>query len=303
MKKAIQNVELSFVCPQNWDSMTVCGNGRLTPSVNFMKMVMFVILSFVTTEGNSQKADNEMDTNKYDCILLVEPNPEFIGGTKAMYQFLGENIKYPQTCRNIDGTVYVGFVVNTDGSITDVKVKRGVHADIDSEAVRVVQLMSGKWKPGMQNGKPARVSFLLPMKFRLESEQTVQKQDSIPAPVICGIFNPIVQKDKNGESFYVLVEDNPEFIDGQKALFQFIKDNLKNPSSELGCMEGTVYIGFMVETDGRLTDIQVKRSFHPDFSTEALRVVNLMQGKWKAGKQGGKPVRTAYTIPIKFRLE
>lgn len=267
------------------------------------KFIVCTAFSAFLTEGIAQKADNKIDTNKYDCILLVEPNPEFIGGTKAMYQFLGENIKYPQTCRNIDGTVYVGFVVNTDGSITDVKVKRGVHADIDSEAVRVVQLMSGKWKPGMQNGKPARVSFILPMKFRLESEQTAQKQDSIPAPVICGIFNPIVQKDKNGESFYVLVEDNPEFIDGQKELYQFIKDNLKNPSPELGCMEGTVYVGFIVETDGRLTDIQVKRSFHPDFSTEAVRVVNLMSGKWKAGKQSGKPVRVAYTVPIKFRLD
>lgn len=130
-----------------------------------------------------------------------------------------------------------------------------------------------------------------------------QKTDSIPTPVICGIFNPIVQEDKNGESFYMRVEANPKFIDGQKALFQFIKDNLKNPSPQLGCMEGTVYIGFIVETDGRLTDIQVKRSFHPDFSTEAFHVVNLMQGKWKAGKQSGKPVRVAYTIPIKFKLE
>jgi TonB family protein len=89
----------------------------------------------------------------------------------------------------------------------------------------------------------------------------------------------------------------------QPDLGLFIKDNLKNPSPELGCMEGTVYVGFVVETDGRLTDIQAKRSFYPDFSVEALRIVNLMQGKWKAGKQSGKPVRAAYTIPIKFRLE
>lgn len=131
-----------------------------------------------------------------------------------------------------------------------------------------------------------------------------QKTDSIPTPVICGIFNPIVQEDKNGELFYVRVEANPEFIDGNKALFQFIKDSLHYPAiaREID-VEGNVYVGFIVETDGRLTNITVKRGLQRDFDAEAVRVVNLMSGKWKAGKQSGKPVRVAYTVPIKFRLD
>ena len=167
-KKDIENVELSLVCLQNWDSFTVLGNIRLTVSVNFMKMVLFVVLSFVRIEGNAQKADNKIDTNKYDCILLVEPNPEFIGGTKAMFEFLKENLKYPKNARDCEGTVYVGFVVKTDGNLTDVNVKRGLHPDIDDEAVRVVKMMSGKWKPGMQSGKPISVAYTIPIKFRLE---------------------------------------------------------------------------------------------------------------------------------------
>jgi TonB family protein len=297
-KKSIQNIERVFSRPQNWRAMTVC-----TPSVNFAKMLMFAVLSFVLTAGKAQKANNEIDTNKYICILIIEPNPEFIGGPKAMFQFLSENITYPKTARHVEGTVYTGFVVNKDGSLTDVKVKRGVHPDIDSEAVRVVKLMSGKWKAGIQNGKPARVAFTLPIKFRLESESgpTAPKQDTMTQPIECAMTMP--KQDADGV-FVGAVEQSPEFLGGTKALMKFITDSLQYPKAlQQNTMQGTVYVGFIVETDGQLTQINVKRGIGGGCNEEAIRLVNLMQGKWKAGKQSGKPVRVAYTIPIKFKLD
>ena len=68
--------------------------------------------------------------------------------------------------KGIQGTVYVTFVVDTDGSITDVRVLRGIGGGCDEEAVRVVQLMP-KWKPGYQDGKPVRVQFNMPLRFTL----------------------------------------------------------------------------------------------------------------------------------------
>ena len=102
-------------------------------------------------------------------MLFVEQQPEFKDGLKAMYRFLSDNIKYPTVARenNIEGTVYVGFVVGRDGTIRDVVIKRGLGGGLNEEAVRVIQLMP-KWNAGKQNGKAVSVAFTLPIKFKLE---------------------------------------------------------------------------------------------------------------------------------------
>ena len=84
-------------------------------------------------------------------------------------KWLGKNVKYPVIAQenNIQGRVTVQFVIERDGSITDVKVLRGVDPSLDKEAVRVVKSMP-KWKPGKQRGKPVRVSYTVPINFRLQ---------------------------------------------------------------------------------------------------------------------------------------
>jgi periplasmic protein TonB len=106
------------------------------------------------------------DENK--IFMVVEQQPEFEGGYEAMMNFIKKNMRYPASARRmgIDGTVYVSFVVGKNGAIDDVKVLRGISADCDKEAVRVVQAMP-PWKPGKQNGKPVFVRFNLPIKFKL----------------------------------------------------------------------------------------------------------------------------------------
>jgi TonB family protein len=90
-------------------------------------------------------------------------------GSEAMMEFLVKNISYPKEAqdKNIQGTVYVSFIVEKDGSISNAKVIRGVHKLLDKEALRVVNLMP-KWIPGKQNGKTARVAFTMPVKFALK---------------------------------------------------------------------------------------------------------------------------------------
>lgn len=103
-------------------------------------------------------------------FTIVEQQPEFPGGYEAMMKFIQKNVNYPQVEKEagISGTCYVNFVVEKDGSITDVKVLRGVSGGpgCDKEAVRVVKSMPG-WKPGKQNGSAVRVYFNLPIKFTL----------------------------------------------------------------------------------------------------------------------------------------
>lgn len=100
---------------------------------------------------------------------VVEQNPSFPGGDKALMDYLYKNIKYPSVAQDngIQGRVLVQFVVNKDGSIVDPKVLRSVDPSLDKEAMRVVQAMP-KWTPGKQRGKPVRVRFTLPVTFRLQ---------------------------------------------------------------------------------------------------------------------------------------
>ena len=103
-----------------------------------------------------------------EIFTFVEEYPEFPGGEKALYEYIKNNIRYPEVARTsgITGTVYVQFVVEKDGSISDVKVLRGIGGGCDEEAVRVVKSMP-KWKPGKQRGQPVRVYYTLPIDFKL----------------------------------------------------------------------------------------------------------------------------------------
>ncbi|HHT30170.1 MULTISPECIES: energy transducer TonB [Petrimonas] len=104
-----------------------------------------------------------------EIFVVVEEQPEFPGGNAAMMKFLSDNIKYPVIAQEngIQGRVITNFVVERDGSITDVQVVRGVDPSLDKEAVRVIQSMP-KWKPGKQRGSAVRVRFTLPVVFRLQ---------------------------------------------------------------------------------------------------------------------------------------
>ena len=99
---------------------------------------------------------------------VVEENAQFPGGDEACMKWLQEHIKYPQICieQNVQGRVYVGFVVNRDGSIVDVKIIKSPDNNLSKEAERVVKLMP-KWKPAKQGNKTVRSRFNLPVNFRL----------------------------------------------------------------------------------------------------------------------------------------
>jgi protein TonB len=110
----------------------------------------------------------EENTNELEVFTIVENMPEFPGGEAAMRKYIGKNIKYPNLAREnkVEGTVYIQFVINQNGEISDVKILRGIGAGCDEEALRVIKKMPA-WAPGKQRGKPVRVQFTLPVKFKL----------------------------------------------------------------------------------------------------------------------------------------
>ncbi len=112
------------------------------------------------------EAEEEVDEEV--IFTVVEDQPEFPGGEAARQKFLEDNLRYPQMAREagIQGTVFITFVVERDGSVTDVRILRGIGGGCDEEAVRVVRMMP-RWEPGRQRGQPVRVQFNMPIRFRL----------------------------------------------------------------------------------------------------------------------------------------
>ncbi len=113
--------------------------------------------------------EEEEEVVEMEIFTVVESMPGYPGGDAARMKFLQDNIKYPQMAREsgIQGTVYVTFVVETDGSVTDVRVLRGIGGGCDEEAIRVINKMPN-WNAGKQRGKPVRVQFNMPIKFTLQ---------------------------------------------------------------------------------------------------------------------------------------
>lgn len=113
--------------------------------------------------------EGEIDDDTY--FQVVDEEPSFPGGMEAMYKFLAENIKYPQEAKdnNISGRVFVSFIVEPDGSITNPRLLRDIGGGCGQEAIRVVKLMP-RWKPGKNKGQTVRVQFNLPVNFTLTDE-------------------------------------------------------------------------------------------------------------------------------------
>ena len=110
-----------------------------------------------------------LDANTDEVFKVVEVDPEFPGGEEALYKYLAENIKYPEKAKNnkVEGRVYITFVIEKDGTVSDAKVLRSVNEELDAEALRVINAMP-KWKPGTQRGVPVRVQYNIPITFKLQ---------------------------------------------------------------------------------------------------------------------------------------
>ena len=128
--------------------------------------------------GNVHKRENPsskkyVEVSKDSIYSVTEEMPQFPGGPNELMKYLGENIKYPQSAidNKIEGRVFVSFVIEKDGSVTNAEVLRGIDKNCDAEALRVVSSMP-KWKPGInEDGDPVRCKFTVPVVFKLNNKE------------------------------------------------------------------------------------------------------------------------------------
>ena len=145
------------------------------------KLQALVFLFAVSLSMNAQVDPDSLDApppkveeveEPKTVLTLVEQMPEFEGGQQALMNFISKNMVYPSSAVDdeIQGRVYLKFVVSSTGSLEDIQVIRGVPGGeaLHKEAIRVIKLTNGKWNPGKQNGKAVNVAFTLPIVFKLD---------------------------------------------------------------------------------------------------------------------------------------
>ncbi len=219
--------------------------------------------------------------------VVVEEMPEFPGGEMALKKWIASEVKYPVEAmkNNIQGKVYVNFVVDVDGKVILAKIARGVDPLLDKEALRVTSALP-LWNPGKQDGKAVAVSYTIPIQFALDNE---------PATV---------QSAKSGEKeVFVVVEEMPEFPGGELALRKFIAQSVKYPAeAQKAGIQGKVFVTFVVNSNGLVEGAKIARGIDPALDAEAIRVVSSLPA-WIPGKQRGQAVNVSYTTPIEFKLQ
>ncbi len=242
------------------------------------------------------------DDSKRTIYEVVEQMPRFPnGGMPGLMKYLQDNIRYPEAAKQAgtQGRVTVLFVVETDGSISNVKILRGVSPELDEEAIRVISAMP-KWEPGMQRGQAVAVKYTVPVMFRLPKEtKPYAPVDKVGEVVVVGI--PKDEAKVDGEVLDV-AEKMPEFPGGMSGLMQYLSQNIKYPAeARKNGTQGRVVVEVVINTEGRATHAKVTRSVGPSLDAEALRVINDMPA-WKPGTKDGKPVNVKFSVPIMFRL-
>jgi len=234
----------------------------------FLVIAGFLYLSFLPTA----RCQTILEDSVYNFVPQM---PEYPGGQEGILTYFIENMRYPLMAylKGVTGTAYVNFIVEKDGSISDVRVLKPVGYGCDEEAIRLVGLMKD-WKPGELAGEKVRVRSNVPVYF---------KEELYPGSRICTTPDTI-----------------PIFPGGKGALKEYLKRETKYPEkAKQNDIWGMVKIEFVVEKDGTVSNELITDSLGYGCDEEALRVVSQMPA-WEPGYLAGFRIRTLVRLTIDF---
>jgi protein TonB len=200
------------------------------------------------------------------------------------------------------GIVFTAFNINDSVKSADTLGELTVQT-IEDEVIPITRQETPPPPPPPPPPKVIEILTIIDDDVELEEEFEFESTEADDATIIDAV--PVITEEEPEEDteVFVIVEDMPEFPGGELALRQWISNNVKYPviAAENG-VQGKVYVTFVVDRDGSVTNARIARGVDPSLDQEALRVVNNLP-KWKPGKQRGKPVRVSYTVPINFQLQ
>ena len=236
----------------------------------------------VQAKSESQTISDTPEKKEPVPFNQVEVTPTFNGGDASTFsRWVNQQLEYPENCKKegISGRVTLSFTVSETGKVTDVKVLRGVHKDLDNEAIRVVS-SSPDWTPGKVDGKAVAVSYNFPIIFQTKKPENT---DVVP---------------------FQFADTKPGFNGGDVNEFsKWVAQHLIYPENcKKEGISGRVTLSFTVSETGKVTDVKVLRGVHKDLDNEAIRVVS-SSPDWTPGTAEGKAVAIKYTFPVLFQAD
>lgn len=242
-----------------------------------------------TSDTPAQISNQEEDRT----FVMVEQMPVFSEGD--VVKWIAKNTRYPKEAfdKKIEGRVFVKFVVEKDGSTSNIQIVRGVDSSLDNEVIRMIQSMP-KWSPGKQKDKTVRVSFTVPVNFYLQNQQESTTSEELGQIITHQVTN-VSREEVSEEATFVVAEQMPVFPEGDVS--KWVANKVQQGEGQR--VSGRVFVKFIVEKDGSVSNVKVLRGIDPLVDKEAVRIIQSMP-KWQAGKQKGEAVRVSFTIPVNF---
>ena len=250
-------------------------------------------------EAHDEAIRETGETEDDQPFLIAETMPLFpmqeggnpgYGDLNTFRAWVQKNIKYPaEAFRNGEqGRVVLSFVVEKDGSVSNIQILQTPGKAFSEETRRVVAA-SPKWKPGEQRGEKVRVRYTLPVDFRI----TATAQDTKTS-----------ENKGSGEEPFLVVDTPPQFNGGDIGEFRRrVQMNVKYPAEALGKnIYGKVLVTFVIEKDGSVGNAEIFKSPDKSLADEVLRVIG-KSPKWTPGKQRGEAVRVKFGMPVDFAVQ
>ncbi len=257
-----------------------------------MKTLKHLLTLVLLLSSYTLVAQNTLEDDK--IFMVVEDAPMFSGceslekserkacADKKLFKYLNDNIQQQHFSNR--GRVIVKFIVEKDGSITNVNLVRGIGIVEDQYALEVIKNMPN-WIPGRQRGRPVRVQFTVPVAFHgYDGEKIPNKNREDP------LFPGCDQKE--GDDLKKC---------SKSKLTKYIRKNLEYPEeAQLYGIKGTVIVTFKISSDGSISDTAIKNNGLGYGCNEAALDLVLFMPNWIPAKQDGKPISVYYELPVEF---
>jgi hypothetical protein len=256
--------------------------------VNRIVLLILLTVGMVGRDCYGQNTNDIAPPERFDRIenvtdtvifAFAETMPMFPGGELAFNTYLKMHLVYPETelLLQIQGTLFINFVVNTDGSICNVSLAKGIPGspDLAKEAMRVIRTMP-KWTPASMNRRNVRCSMCVPVKFALNNQSAIDSTALNIAPA--------------------------SYVGGEEAMKTYLKENMIYPDSAYDEeIEGTVEVRCIIEKDGSVSHPVLLDPYRTPrtLKREAIRLVGQMP-KWNPALKDGIAVRSGATVPVEF---
>lgn len=280
-----------------------------------MKKIYLLLISVISFTAFSQDKPAQEDTKVYNTVGL-DVMPEFPGGVMAFKKIFETGIDKS----SIKGPsakifkVYVSFIIEKDGTMTDKKVLRDTGFDFGKQVLVLLEKTKDKWSPGKIGGKAVRVLYYLPVTIKKEDNhakfEEIKISEAGDITIDKGIAGTLdkgveVPEDESNHIYRMSeLQVQPEYPGGVERLKEDVQKAIT--PADKGAPKGTIlkaYVSFIVEKDGAVSNVKILRDPGYGFGKEIERSVRKVRKKWTPGQLKGKKVRVEYTLPIEINTE